>query len=396
MHFPLLPLVIEFYFSSLTSFPHLERILLALQHHDRVRSISFYGWGLGNVPMTRKMLTALDNVFPNLEALSLRSGNNHTTRGLPDNFVAPRLRSLNLRNIAISATSLFLTNATNVIILQIEQFPPFGDLNPRNLVMLFSSLPQLESLSTNFSFYPTHMATWEHTQITRIVLPRLWRFKYQGHIGYLENLLALINAPLLQYFYVACFWKSTFFSPPISEVIGAIQGLDFQTAEVSINPKGVHIAFHSAQPSVSLPSFTFTFYTVHNRPDSPLMAQIYSAIPALPSVHGLVLKSNQKVCNEHWYSILQLFAGVRTLRTDISLAADLSDALRHGNGAAMKYLLPMLSELVVVSQDDLVDGPIISFVHELRLIGHHIDLRVIKEHPPPNPRLHVLHNFPVF
>jgi hypothetical protein len=342
------------------------------------------------------MLTALDKTFPTLEALSFRSGNKHTTRGLPDNFVAPRLRSLKLRNIAISAKSLFLTNATNVIILQIEQFPPFGDLNPRNLVMLFSSLPQLESLSITFSFYPTHMTSWEHTQTTRIVLPRLWRFKYQGHIGYLENLLALINAPILQYFYVACFWKSTFFPPPISEVIGAIQGLDFQTAEVSINPKGVHIAFHSAQPSVSLPSFTFTFYTVHNRPDSPFMAQIYSAIPALPSVHGLVLKSNQKVCNEHWYSILQLFAGVRTLRTDISLAADLSDALRHGNGAAMKCLLPKLSELVVVSEGDLVDGPIISFVHELRLIGHHIDLRVIKEHPPPNPRLHVLHNFPVF
>jgi len=396
MHFLPLPLIVEFHVSSLTSFPHLENILLSLQHHDRVRSISVHGWGLGNLSVTRKMLTALDKAFPALEALSLQSGNGYTTRGLPDNFVAPQLRSLHLRNIAISAASLLLTHATNINSLQIEQFPPFGDLDPRNLVMLFTSLPQLESLSISISFYSTPMATYERTQITRVVLPRLWRFKYQGHIGYLENLLALINTPHLQYLHVAYFWQSTCSFPPMSEIVGAIQNLDFQTAEVSIGLKGVYIAFHSAQPSVSLPSFTFAFHSVRNRFELAPMVQVFSAIPALPSVQGLVLKSNQKICNDHWYSILQLFAGVRTLRTDISLAADLSHALRHGNGEAVKELLPMLSELVVVSEDELVDGPIVLFIHELCLIGHHIDLRVIKQHPPPNPLRHVLHNFSVF
>lgn len=396
MHFPPLPLIVQFHVSSITSFPHLENILLALRHHDRVRSISVHGWGLGNVLVTRKMLMALDKAFPTLEALSLQSGNSYTTRGLPDNFAAPQLRSLHLRNIAIPAASLLLTNATNIISLQIEQFPPFGDLDPRNLVTLFLSLPQLESLSISFSFYPTPVATWEHAQITRVVLPRLWRFKYQGHIGDLEYLLALINIPLLQYFYVVCFWEPTLSFTPMSEVVSAIQDLDFQTAEVSIHLKGVHIAFHSAQPSVSLPSFTFTLHSAHNRSELAPLVQICSAIPALPSVHGLVLKSNQKICNENWYSILQLFAGVRTLRTDISLAADLSNALRHDDGKVMKGLLPMLSELVVVSKDDLVDGPIVSFIHELCLIGHHIDLQVIKQPPPPNPHLHILHNFPIF
>lgn len=385
--------MVEFYFSSLTSFPKLENILLALQHHDRVRCISVCGWGLGDVPATRKVLMALDKAFPTLEALSLQSGNNYTTRGLPDNFVAPQLRSLHLRNVTISAESLLLINATNVVSLQIEQFPPFVDLDPRNVAMLLSSLPQLESLSIFFSFYPVPMAAWEHTQITRVVLPRLWMLKCQGHVGYLEDLLALINTPLLQYFYVACFWQSTLSFPPMSEVVGAIKDLDFRTAEVSIDLNDVQIAFHSVQPSVSLPSFTFTFHSIHSRSELVPMVQICSAIPALPPVQGLVLKSKQKICNEHWYSILQLFPSVRTLRTDVSLAADISDALCQGDG---EVLLPMLSELVIVSNDDLVDGPIVSFIHKLCLLGHHIDLRVIKEHPPPNPRLHVLHNSPVF
>jgi len=336
---------------------------------------------------------ALDKAFPTLEALSLQSGNNYTTRGLPDNFVAPQLRSLHLRNVTISAESLLLINATNVVSLQIEQFPPFVDLDPRNVAMLLSSLPQLESLSIFFSFYPVPMAAWEHTQITRVVLPRLWMLKCQGHVGYLEDLLALINTPLLQYFYVACFWQSTLSFPPMSEVVGAIKDLDFRTAEVSIDLNDVQIAFHSVQPSVSLPSFTFTFHSIHSRSELVPMVQICSAIPALPPVQGLVLKSKQKICNEHWYSILQLFPSVRTLRTDVSLAADISDALCQGDG---EVLLPMLSELVIVSNDDLVDGPIVSFIHKLCLLGHHIDLRVIKEHPPPNPRLHVLHNSPVF
>ena len=396
VHFLPLPLILQFHVGSLESFPHLENVLLSLQHHDRVRSISVYGWGLGNLSATRKVLTALDKAFPTLESLSLRSGNSYTTRGLPDNFVAPQLRSLHLGNIAISASSLLMTHATNVITLQIEQFPPFGDSNPRNLVMLFTSLPQLESLFISFSFSFTPMATREHTQVTRVVLPRLWRFKYQGHIGYLESLLALINTPHLQYFHVACFCRPAFSFSSMSEVVGTIQNLHFQTAEVSINLEDVHIAFHSSQPSVSLPSFTFAFRPIHSPSESAPMAQVFGAIPALPSVHDLVLKSEQKICTDHWYSILQLFAGVRTLRTDVSLLTDVSHALRQSNGEVMKELLPMLSELVVVSKDELVDGPIVLFIHELRLIGHHIDLRVIKQHPPPNPRLHVLHMFSIF
>jgi hypothetical protein len=264
--------------------------------------------------------------------------------------------------------------------------------------MIFTGLPQLESLAISFSFYSTAMATWEHAQTARVVLPRLWRFRYQGQIGYLEYLLALIDAPHLQYLHVASFWLPTFSFPPMSGLVGAIQNLDFETAEVSIkrHAKGVYIAFHSAQPSVSLPSFTFAFHNVHNRVELAPMVQVFGTFPALPSVRGLVLKSDQKICNDHWYSILKLFAGVRTLRTDVSLAADLSHALRHGNGEAMKELLPMLSELIVVSKDERVDGPIMLFIHELRLIGRPIDLRVIKQHPSSNPLLHVLHKFSVF
>jgi hypothetical protein len=44
-------------------------------------------------------------------------------------------------------------------------------------------------------------------------------------------------------------------------------------------------------------------------------------------------------------------------------------------------LLPVLSELVVVSREDLLQEPFSSFIRARRLAGHSIDLRVIQDRP---------------
>ena len=69
--------------------------------------------------------------------------------------------------------------------------------------------------------------------------------------------------------------------------------------------------------------------------------------------------------------------GVKTLRTDRFLATELSDVLDPHNEAVTNELLPGLSELVVVSQEDLLLQPFSSFIHARRLAGHSVDLRVI-------------------
>jgi hypothetical protein len=80
-----------------------------------------------------------------------------------------------------------------------------------------------------------------------------------------------------------------------------------------------------------------------------------------------------------------LFGGVRTLRADIALTPDLSHVLNPDIGTPAEELLPLLSELVVVSRIDPIHNLFVPLIQSCSLVGHHINLRVIKQHPSPRP-----------
>jgi hypothetical protein len=88
-----------------------------------------------------------------------------------------------------------------------------------------------------------------------------------------------------------------------------------------------------------------------------------------------------------WHTFFRLFGGVKTLRVDMDLAAELSDVLHPKDGSAIEELFPSLSELIAVSGEHLVHQPFYSFIRTRRLSGHPVDLRVIRDRrrlrPPP-------------
>lgn len=397
MHSPPLPLIVRFSPDSL----HLESISLALQHHDRVKSIEIRQWSQSST----EMLTQLDKPFPMLEALSLHSSS-YATHMLPRNLVAPHLHSLFLLYVPISAVSPLLTNATNLISLTIALIPTYADLTPEYLVELISSLPQLADLSTTFlPLTPEGLTPLSRTQSIRVVHPSLWMFTYCGVNDYLENLLALIGTPLLQYFCATCYWHDTCTFSRLSDFLRTTQYLHFGTAEVSIRPTKLSIAYLPAQPSASpsLPHFSFSIdETYDSRSQVTSLVQICAATgPILPTVEGLILRSDNdrgilKFSNEQWHAFLRSFGGVRTFRTEATLAEGLSDVLHPNNGAPAEELLPRLSELVVVSEKDVTHGPLLSVINARRLAGHHIDFRIIKHPPPPFPHPDIHLAFPVF
>jgi len=112
--------------------------------------------------------------------------------------------------------------------------------------------------------------------------------------------------------------------------------------------------------------------------------------PILPDVEGLVLEPDYDclrlprfvVKPALWQSFLRPFGGVKTLRTDMAFAAELSETLRGDNGLAIKELLPVVSKLIVMSRVALVHEPFYSFISSRRLAGHSIDLQVIQHYPP--------------
>ena len=397
-HLTAIPLAINYKFEPNWPVPYLPKLpkkelLLALQHCNRLYSI-FIGRCTSEGSW---LLKALDNAFPILEALSLLyDDGNHV---LPNNFVAPRLRALHLVNVTIPMGHLSLTNAANLLSLRLERIPASGYFPPEYLVECIASMPHLENISFGFeegTYYPDMVMELPRTEITvtRMVLPKLSRLKYTGIIIYLDNLLARISTPFLQDFRFFTFLEldetSTVTVLRLSAFLGTIRTLDFRVTVVSFSVESFTITYHSEQPSVAPAYFSFCLVDNFDQDRAvPSTVQIYSAnASALPVVESLYLEvswymEGSTFMAQHalWYRFLRLFGGVKTLRVEGVLAAELSDVLDPLNGPVTNELLPVLSELVVVSREDLLQEPFSSFIRARRLAGHSIDLRVIQDRP---------------
>ncbi len=393
-----LPLIISFNLNSPMPSPDKEKLLLALQDRHHICNISIHRWDSGDLELHR----SLNNVFPMLETLSLTNGRGYQNLELPNNFVAPRLRALHLLYFTIPKGHLSPTNATNLISLRLEGIPRHDGFLPEYLVECIASMPRLENIWISFNIGapgPDTVMEFPQTQITRVVLPRLSRFDYAGVIPYLENLLTRISTPSLQDFRSCTLSKNPFTARHLSTFLGTIQNLDLRTAMLSFSSCQLAITYYPDQPSVSPPNLVFGIIGVYDLNTAASVVQICSAVASalqVPVVEYLALEwhhhrlqvSDFPVEPTFWHTFLRSFGGVKTLRADEAFAPMLSDVLHPNNEAAITELLPVLSELVVVSLEELHQQPFSSFIRARRLAGHPIDLRVILDHPSslPPPR----------
>ena len=334
---------------------------------------------------------ALDRAFPKLEALSL-SNQDDLPVMLPENFVTPHLRTLHLGNVAISAVSSLLTNATaNLISLRLEKIQTSSYVHPEYLAQLISSIPRLENLSISFipfsSFRPKEI--W-HPQVTRAVLPNFRGLTYVGDCAYLEKMLALIGAPLLQLFRVNYFTQPTLALQSLSEFLGTIHDLKFGMAVVSFSGS-VTVTYYPSQPSDSLSCLMFGMdNNMHPlKQHIATMVQICTATTAaLHTVPSLALEFDRPYVphdfaarRDLWRALLRSFETVVTLQADVALALELCGVLVPDGGAEGEELLPTLCELVVVSRPRLLYNPFASFIHTRCLAGYPLNFRVIERRP---------------
>jgi len=397
LHLTQIPLIIRFNF--LYPVPTLFRVnlVLALQNRDRVYDISISHWGFKDFGLQK----ALDNAFPMLETLSLSDA--YTGRVLPPDFVAPRLRALHLRNIAVSMGCLLLTNVMNLSSLRLENIQV---IPLEYVVESIASMPHLENISISFipdSTLSDAVMELPSTQITCVVLSRLSRLTFKGSSTYLENLLTQIATPFLQDLRLTVFLKGIPSVVRLSAFLGTLQNLKFQTAVMSLSSQSIAISCHSDQPSVAPPYAKFAICHYNAGGDGAHLGtsllQICSAVAsALSDVESLAFELDcdsvfRLVITQptFWRTFLQPFVSVKTLTIDVSFAVDLSIALRPDNGAVMTELLPVLSELVTVmaSKDLLLytARPFSSFSYARRFAGSPVDIVTrgvpqFRHHPP--------------
>ena len=207
------------------------------------------------------------------------------------------------------------------------------------------------------------------------------------------TMLDLISTPLLQCFHVRYFLEPTLAIQSLSKFLNMIQNLNIRAAALSFS-ENLTITYYPRKPSDSPSCFMFCIYNNYDpfNDEVATMMQICTAVaPAACIVEDLSLEFHHPhvpddfFVHRGWYTFLRLFGAVRTLRADVALTPQLSHILNPDIGTPGEELLPLLSELVVVSGINPFHNPFVPLIQSRSLVGHHINLQVIKRHPFPHP-----------
>jgi len=219
---PLLPIIISAHWHSFSIAWDVGNIIAALEHNDRICKM-----GIDGVPSSgmAKVLAAFQQPFPALT--SLRFGHQFQKESVPvvpASFLggsAPGLQSLYLSSIPFPGLPKLLLSATHLVDLQLYHIPHSGYFSPEVMVTVLSMLTRLERLAVGFESphsFPDQNSRRQPLQ-TRTLLPVLTRLTFNGAAEYLENLVAQVDAPLLDKLEINFFFQLIFDTLQLTQFI---------------------------------------------------------------------------------------------------------------------------------------------------------------------------------
>ena len=199
---PVLPLSIQAFLDHEDA--HKDDITNALKHRDRIADISLKEFGRSQL---KECIALMQEPYPVLRSLHL-TANEKKKLVIPDTDTflggsAPLLQSIHLCGIRFPGLPKLLASTSDLVCLDLEGLPMTGEghIPPDAMTACLSELTKLQSLTISSCFlrwsrspYPTgqYPPPSAHT-----ILPALTYLSLQGPQGYLEEIVARIDAPLL-------------------------------------------------------------------------------------------------------------------------------------------------------------------------------------------------------
>jgi len=359
-----------------------EGILLALQHHNRVRRIRLRM----SVSNLQKLVVAMHGKFPLLEYLYIAPmPKNNTSITLPEIFRAPHLRHLILENFALPLPVgfPFLTTAVDLVTLSLNNIPLSSYFHPNDLIHRLSLLPHLQTLAVYLA-RPITTLDVERLPLrmpimTHATLPNLRWFGFIGASTYLEMILPRITTPLLEKLQLGFFHQLTSPIPYLSQFVSSTESLRFRSINLVFYRKYIALRVY---PREGTDMFAYTLwlqirgYQLDSQVAS--VAQILHTLrTALSTVEYLTLKHGEGLHEEahrtQWRELLRSLGNVKTLRVSGSLLGELSRCLRSDDTEPPMELLPELNVLEYTATDDASDA-FASFIDARKNAGHPVAL----------------------
>jgi hypothetical protein len=361
---PTLPIVIQDWKlcdSPLLAVENVDNIVAAFWHRNRVYEIdldplplSFLEW----ITVTPIMQES----FPTLTFLTLRSYVESATV-LPDSFLggcAPRLRELVLIGVPFPGLPKLLLSTNNLVELCLWKIPDSGYISPEAMVTCLSSLVNLRTFALNFNLSQSRhdlSRPGSPASLTRVDLPALLDFRFNGAHDYLEDFVARINAPELCDIEISFFYQPLFDATQLSQFIGRIAGLDvFDQAYTTFYHGAISIRLENTLHTTSL---ELQIVCVELEAQLSSMAQVCRSFssPILLSMEHLEIEVDFPPPDNWddytantlrlWSRLLQPFTAVRDLCLPQELAFRIVWALQEPNVDRSEELLPALRRIFV-------------------------------------------------
>ena len=384
---PALPIVIDFW--AISKRPRgMANIVAALEQHCRVHDINI--WSIPNSLM--KKFAAMTKPFPELTSLKLIS-NGENVPILPDSFLggsAPRLHTINLDGIPFPAVGKLLLSTRNLVTLRLWSIPHSGYISPEEMVTCLSALTGLKSFDLGFQSpqFRVGRGTQRLPPRTRIVLAALTNFTFKGNSEYLEDIVSLVDTPLLDHFKITFFNQLIFDTPPLCHFISRTEIIKAHyRANVSFYDDGAEVRFSPQGTAVDEGLCLRISCTPSDWQLSSLAQVCSSSLPPLYTLEHLKILSSRSrwqddIETTQWLELLYPFTSVKHLFISDGLVPLVAPALQELAGERVTEVLPMLQNLSLERRrhSEPVEEAIRQFIaarqlsgHPVAVLGHEVD-----------------------
>ncbi|KAH9958060.1 hypothetical protein BC827DRAFT_624533 [Russula dissimulans] len=175
-----------------------SQVISAISQRDRVCWVHLDGL---ESSLLETLVVMMQETFPTLTCLRL-SSNDEAAPALPETFLGgstPRLRTFRLHGIPFPDLPKLLLSTSNLIDLRLEKIPDSGYISPHAMASGLSTATKLEILIIDFRSVDPHPepASQHPSSLSRVALPALTYFKFEGNGGYFDNFTTRIESPIL-------------------------------------------------------------------------------------------------------------------------------------------------------------------------------------------------------
>jgi hypothetical protein len=364
----------------------MDNIIAALEHNDRVCDIR-----LSHVtnPELEEVLEVMRQPFLALTHLEMVSDPHFKSEGelletpvVPESFLggsAPRLQELWFGHFPFPGLPKLLLSVTGLVTLHLFDIPHSGYISPDAMVRCLSTMTRLKELSLDFESPLSRPVRRPHPH-TRSILLALTHIWFQGVSEYLEDLVAGIDAPLLDFFHIKFFHQLIFDTPQLAQFIARTPNTQ--------PPVEARIFFSDHSVEVRSPRIFPTHFSLViscGQSDwqlSSLTQVCNSSFPEafIPMVEHLYICENKSLIMElrwqddiedsQWLDVLHPFTAVKYLYLSREFASSMAPALQK----LAEEVLPSLQNLFLedLQASGPVQGDIGKFVAARQLASHPI------------------------